>query len=268
MNGFTLWVGLGAGLGLWRMARSAPQQQSRVWANVGLLVLLVGLIGARASYVWINWAYFANQPAEAFQIWSGGLTWPGAVTGAVLAYLFLAFLNRPPRHRAGARDRRPSLRRIPFGWLADRLYPLLPPLAVTVWLANWQAGIAYGAPLPDGTWWGVPSLDDSGVYRLHVPLQLLSALTLLLYFWLLEVRVKPLRPPGLLSGLGILGLLLNLIVVSLLRADPSPHWNGLRVDAWIALLCSALFLACTGIYNLLLRAGRKQHFANPERFSP
>jgi prolipoprotein diacylglyceryltransferase len=231
-----------------------------MWANISLIVLSASLLGARLSYVWINWAHFSGHLGEIPQIWLGGLTWPGAVVGAWLAILALPFLFQTSRSRGAHPGRLP-----PVGWFADRLYPLLPPIAVTAWLANWQAGVAYGVLLPAGSLLGMPSLDETGSYNPHFPLQLLAALSLLADFWLMEMRARPLRRPGQLSRRAFFRLLLNLLVVSLLRADPAPLWNGLRVDAWIALIFLAAYLSYVVLTNLLSQAGKRQNLAGPEQ---
>ncbi len=246
MNGFTLWVGLGAALGLWRIARSSPQRQAGIWVNAGLWLLFACLAGARLFYVWINRAYFTDHLVEIPQVWLGGLSWPGAVGAAWLALIYLALTYRPARGG-----------RVPVGWLGDLLYPLLPPLSITTWMGCWMAGIAYGPPAPEGTWWAVPSLDESGAYTLHWPLQPLAALSLLAFFWLLETRVRPLRPPGRLSGLATCGLLLHLLAASLLRGDPVPVWDGgLRMDTWMALFFLACLLALAVLSSVVPRLWR------------
>ena len=243
MNSFTVWVGLGAALGLWRVARSSPQRQAHVWVNAGLWVLFASLAGARLFYAWINRAYFADHLLEIPQVWLGGLSWPGAVGAAWLALSYLAITYHPPRGG-----------RVSIGWLGDRLYPLLPPLSVTAWMGGWMAGIAYGPPVPAGSWWGVPNLAESGVYALYWPLQPLAALSLVAFFWLLETRVKPLQPSGQLSGLATCGLLLNLLAASLLRSDPVPAWGGgLRMDTWMALFFLACLLALAILSGLVTR---------------
>jgi prolipoprotein diacylglyceryltransferase len=251
VNGFTLWVGIGAALGLWRVARSAPQRQADVWVNAGLLILFASLIGARLFYTWVNRAYFANHLAEIPQIWLGGLAWPGAVGAVWLALLYLAVTYRTPRGG-----------RVPLGWLGDRLYPLLPPLCITIWLGCWLIGSGYGPALPAGAWWGAPSLDESGAYALHWPLQPLAALSLVIFFWLLEKKVKPLHPPGRLSGLATLGLLLHLLATSLLRADPTPTWDGLRVDTWMALAYLACFVTLVLMNSLVPHICHRHSYSN------
>lgn len=259
INSFTVFVGLGAALGIWRVVRSAPQRQARIWANLCLIILSASLVGARLSYVWINWSHFAQYPLEVPQFWLGGLTWPGAIAGAWLVILVLGIWYRSKTDRDTVR--------LPIGWFTDRLYLLLPPVAIMAWLSNWQSGVGNGILLPDSAWWGIPSLDESGTYQRHFPLQLLAALALMADFWFLEMRVTPLHSPGRLSSLAFLHLLLNLFIVSLLRADPSPQWNGLRVDAWIALLYLILFLSFVLLVNLFSQAGKKRRFASPEQSS-
>jgi prolipoprotein diacylglyceryltransferase len=208
---------------------------------MALFVLTFALFGARLAYTLLNFEYFSTHLAEILQFWRGGLAWPGAAAGAWLALLALPQIVRGSRGS-----------RIPFGWVADRLYPLLPPLTVTTWLGCWSSGVAYGAALPTGTWWAIPSLDDTGAYNPHFPLQFLAAVSLITFFILLErltERIKPLRPTGLLSGLAAAGLFLHLLAASLLRADPARYWRGLRVDTWLALG----FLACFLLMLLLLQ---------------
>jgi hypothetical protein len=225
---------------MWRVARSVPQQQAGAWSNSCLLVLFSGLLGARLGYVLTNWAYFAAHPDEIPLIIQGGLTWPGAIFGATLVFLYLVISYRSPRGG-----------RATPGWIGDRLYPLLPPLAVTTWLGSWSVGSAFGPVLPAGTWWGIPGLDEGGARGLHWPLQPLAALSLLVYYWILERSIKPLHPPGRLSWLASFGLLLNLLAASLLRADPAPTWYGLRPDTWTA-AGYLVFLTGLALFNSLV----------------
>ena len=233
-------------MGLWRVARSAPRRQSGSWVNTGLFVLMISLVGARLFYVWVNWGYFADHLIETLMVWLGGLSWPGALIGGWLALTGLALSTRG------------SHTRISLGWIGDRLYPILPPLAITTWLGAWQSGIAYGALISPGKWWSVPSLDESGIYYLHWPLQPLAAFSLLLYFAILEMRVKPLRPVGRLSALALFGLLVNLLAASLMRVDPAPIWYGLRVDTVFAAAFLLLFLAYLLFNRLAMRIWKRE----------
>lgn len=261
MNAFALWVGFGSALGLWRVARSAPQRQAAAWVNTGLFVLFISLVGARLFYISLNWDYFAGHLGEVPQIWQGGLAWPGAVTGAWLAMLYLAVVSRSSGRHGGQNQPAPghgAQVNVTLSWLGDRLYPLLPPIAITAWLGCWQVGAAYGAQLPAGTPLAIPSLDETGMYNPHWPLQPAAALFLIISFAILEARVKPLRPVGRLSGLATFILLVHLFAASLLRADPAPIWNGLRLDAWWAMALTMLFLLYILVNNVVSRIWRRR----------
>jgi len=246
VNGFSLWIGLGAALGLWRVARSAPSRQNEALVDAGLLVLFVSLFGARFFYTWINRGYFSTHLVEIPQIWLGGLAWPGAIGGAWIAILILSIKYRGSRRK-----------HISIGWLCDHLYPLLPPLSIAVWLGSWMIGSAYGPALPAGTWWGVPSLDESGIYTLRWPLQAISAFSLLIYYWALESFIRPSHSEGTLSGLAVLGLFFNLLLASYFRADPGPNWNGIRIDIWMAFFYLACLLISSVVAGLAARISAK-----------
>lgn len=245
MLGFSLWVGIGASLGLWRIARGA-QRQPAEWVNTGLFVLLFALLGARLSYVAHNFDIFASRPLEIPMVWLGGLSWPGALVGGLLALGIQVLRYRSPRTG-----------RLSPGWLADQLYPLLPPLAVSAWMGCWQAGCGYGPLAPAGAWWGVPSAAEDGQLLPRLPVQIIAALSLLLFFVLLERWVVPLKPPGRLSGLALIGLMVHLFIFTGLVADPSPNWNGLRADTWIALVMLISFGSYLGLYRLLARRRKR-----------
>ncbi len=216
---FPLLVGGGATLGLWQVMRAAPHWQASRWVNFGIITLISSLLGARLLFVLFSAAYFASRPLDIPQVWMGGLSWSGALLGGVLAIVALSYL-----------------RHIPLPVVADRMAPMVPPLAIAVWIACWQAGCAYGPLSPAGMPLAVPAISESGEYALRFPLQPAAASTLLAYFVWLESRSAPFTKPGQKAGLTGLGLSLNLLVFSFFRADSAPLWAGLRPDSWSALL--------------------------------
>ena len=162
MNRYAVLVGLGAALGLWQVIQTALPALAARRARQGLVLLLGGLLGARLGYVLLHFAYYRQHLLEAPQLWLGGLYWPGALAGALLALPVIA---------------RASGERLVV--LADGLTPLLPPFTILVWLACWTAGCAYGIHT-QGAWWGLPAADETGVVARRLPLQVLAALTLAL----------------------------------------------------------------------------------------
>lgn len=229
MTAFSFFTGLGASLGLWQITRNSQPQHTRRLVDYGLILLAAAWLGAHIFYVALHASYYASHVLEAFFLWEGGLSWPGAAAAVILTLGILSLVKRRS-----------------FAWLADSLAPLAGPLAIGVWLGSWQTGVAYGAALPAGTWWGVPTPDESGLVSLRVPLQLMCALALLAYLWLVERSTAALvgrsHHPGLKAGLFGLGLGLDLLASALLRVDPVPQWGTLSVDTWCAMALTAISL--------------------------
>lgn len=226
---YSLLVGVGASLGLWRVAARAPRNALRQWLNAGLITLLVMLVGARLGFVLQRPGYYSEHFFEIFAYWQGGLSWGGAALGTWLAAVGTALAYRQS-----------------FMITVDRLFGLVGPLAVAAWLGCWTAGVAYGRTLPAGTGWGVPALDESGVTLLRWPLQPLAAASLALLFIVLERRVVYWKTPGRAAALGLVVFSCHLVLFSFLRADPALSWWGVRMDAWAAvllLLVSLIFAA-------------------------
>lgn len=68
--------------------KAAPQYGIAPDAVVDCMSLgvLFSLLGARLLYVMLNWSHeFALAPASAFRVWEGGLSFHGALLGAILA---------------------------------------------------------------------------------------------------------------------------------------------------------------------------------------
>jgi phosphatidylglycerol---prolipoprotein diacylglyceryl transferase len=225
MGAFSLILGISGSLGLLRIFERVPRDEIPRWIKSGLWMMTGCLIGARFLYVVVRWEYFSAHLAEIPQVWLGGLSMAGAVAGGLVMFLLLAALQRT----------------VPL-ILADRLGLLLLPLGIGLWLGCWMAGCAYGNALPDGTWWGMMTADESGLLSLRVPLQLLGASSLLLYFMWCESPKRRAIPGrvGILSGLGAA---VNLLVFSFLRADPVYTWNGFGLDAWAGLGLTVICLA-------------------------
>jgi prolipoprotein diacylglyceryltransferase len=237
MSAFSLLIGLGATLGLWQVARSAPLNQAGRWVDSGLWVLAAMLVGSRLGYVALRPAYFSAHPGEWAQLWLGGFTVWGAAAGGLLAAALIALIMRRP-----------------FLWVLDGVTPLFPPLLVLGWLGCVSAGCAYGPAVAPGSFLSLPSADESGQVLPRFPLQIGAALLLLGYNWAL-IMLLPKRPrPGRYAGLAGLGLAAVLFIVTALSAEPTPLWGPLSPDGWAALAMGVLSLAVLAIS--LLRNNR------------
>ena len=227
LYGYSVVLGLGvlAALGVtaWRARREDPLpnplpegEGTRGWLDGGLAAAGGALVAGRAVYVWLNAAYFAENPAEAWQLWSGGLNYHGALLGGLAALWLWARLTR-----------RPFLR------YAALLVPGLALLVAFGWAACAVEGCAYGRAATPGPW-AADLPDDSGVYALRYRTQIAGAVGALAVFGLAWGAAARLRPSALFwVTLG--GLALVHAGVALGRGDPSPVVLGARLDLWVEL---------------------------------
>ncbi len=68
--------------------------ESQTVLQLALAGFAGGIIGARIGSVLLNWSDYAQRPAEALNIWAGGMSWHGGVIGGVLAVVVVAALMR------------------------------------------------------------------------------------------------------------------------------------------------------------------------------
>jgi len=211
-------MALGAALGLLQIYRhTSPKEASRS-VDAGLISMAGALLGARLVFVLMHLSYYKSHLLETLQLWQGGLNAFGALAGGLLTAAILALVWKRS-----------------FLQFADQVVPLIPPLAILAVMGSWQAGVAYGAAAPEGAWWGINALDESGAYLPRFPLQLVTALALLLYFGFLELRPPLFRNYGIKTIYYLAGLAAILTLNSFWRADPAQVYGGLRLDSWLGL---------------------------------
>ena len=207
---FTLVLALGAALGLLWVAWRTPDKEVLYTLDVGLLVLLGGLLGGRAAFVVSNWVYYQSHLLEIFAVHHGGYSWTGALAGGALALILVA-----------------AVKQASLGLLADAMLPLLATLTIAGWLGCWLDGCAYG-PRTD-QWWGFPAINEWGQTALRLPTQLLGAVFTLALFGLLDwsrawLAVRGRSPrPGTFACLGVLLLSLEMFALLLREGGPFTH---------------------------------------------
>lgn len=148
--------------------------------DLGLWVIIGGVVGGRIAYVLANWTAFQEDLLRSVRIWEGGLSVHGAFLGGLAVMVLFAWLQaRSSQVPAGDL----------FWQLADVLTPGLAVGVAFGWAACLMGGCAYGA-LGEG--WGYAVLPDLyGVQASRFATQALGlayALVLLLGFWLLRGR--------------------------------------------------------------------------------
>jgi prolipoprotein diacylglyceryltransferase len=235
MQLFSILLGVGALAGLLLVSWRAPEKERIRYVDAGVLTLLGALIGGRALSIVVNYNYYATHFGEIFQVWRGGFSGIGALLGGVLVIFILALAWR-----------------MPLGKLADALLPLAGTLTVAAWMGCWLSSCSYG--FESSAWWALPSGNEWGVLANRVPVQLMGAVATLVLIWLLDWGGRRLPIYGTGAALGLFGLSAVLFGLSYLRADPTPIWNGLRLEAWGAaslMLLSALSLVVLLIHGKL-----------------
>lgn len=213
---FSVFLGMGAAIGLAWITWRNPAETMRRHLDASIFALVGGLVGGRLVYVAAHWPYFQSIPYEIPQIFLGGLAWIGVVIGGILAISIYAGVKRES-----------------LGELADALLPLAVMLIVAAWLGCLVDGCAYGPPLI--AWWALPTRDEWGTIAPRFPVQVFGAIITLGLFWLIDVYRERLSFPGQFAVLGLILFSLLFFTLSFLRIDPNPVWYGLRLDTWVAL---------------------------------
>jgi prolipoprotein diacylglyceryltransferase len=212
---FSVLMGFGVLVSLGWVSWHAAHHRALDVFDQGLVLLTCTLFSSRAGYVAAHWGYFELQRWEIPQVWLGGLSGWGAVFGWLIGgWLSAIFFGESA------------------GRILDRLFLLGAYLAGVGWLGAWVDGSAYGF-LAEGAWWGLPAVDEQGVWLQRFPVQLLGAL-LVAGLWIgLESWARGVElPPGLPTCFGLVGLGLIFLVLSSLRVDETIVWRNLRLDAW------------------------------------
>lgn len=240
---FPLSIGFGIGVGMvWAIwPVSVFPKIARARFDAAVIGLGSGLIGGRAVYVLINWDYFRHSLVEIPQIWLGGLSWVGALTGGILAIIVVAWK-----------------RGISFGNLADGFRPLFTSILISTWLACWMTGVAYGVEID--AWWGIPARDEWGFLAKRWPIQMVGAFSALGIQWITDwlLARKRMRMPGLAALTVLGGFSLTILGLSPFRGDATPQWAGMRLDTWASIFYFVLCLVAVSILLIRTKLNRNQ----------
>jgi len=200
-----------------------------IWITLGII------LGGRTGYVlFYNLPHFAEHPVEILQLWNGGMSFHGGVTGCVVAIVLFALR-----------------RHIPMLSLGDVTAAVAPIGLFLGRIANFINGELWGRPT-DAPWAMV--FPNGGPIPRH-PSQLYEAMLegVVLFVVLgLMVRAGTLRRPGVVTGVFALGYGVARIVCELFR-EPDAQlgflWGGLTMGM---LLCIPLMLAGIAVLTIAL----------------
>jgi phosphatidylglycerol:prolipoprotein diacylglycerol transferase len=204
-----LWLGLG------KMPTRAVEKYLTPTARIdaGLAALGGAIIGGRTFFLATYWSYYCTRLEEAVRFWEGGLSWIGAVVGALIGLAIYAALT----HR-------------PYLLFADALAVPAAMLSFSSWLGCLLDHCAYGRPVNLGLL-SPPTPDLFGVFSQRWPTQAMGSLySLTILFILLSIRKLP-DQSGVLGLSGLAMLSIGALAISFLRADPICHIASYRLDS-------------------------------------
>jgi phosphatidylglycerol:prolipoprotein diacylglycerol transferase len=213
-------LALGAGLALtWGAARRADLPPAGV-LDVALVAVLVGVIGARAGYVTVNWDYYRSHTNEIAQVWQGGLVWHSGLAGGVIG--------------AAAAS---AWRKLDLRAVLSALTPGLMAGVALGWIGCYLAGAAYGREVfpGDRRWFLAADLPD--MYGLRNPrfaTQLLGAAWAAVCFGMSNVECRMSNGRFAASGIRFAVAMMfysaGMFVLGFTRGDAAPMLGAWRLD--------------------------------------
>ena len=195
---FSLLIGIGATLGVGRLAVTTPPETLRAALVSAGFILTAALAGARLFYQF-------NHPAAPLGLPIAGLSWIGAWIGGLAAFVLISGLTV-----------------VPAGVLADALVPVAAALTAAAWLGCWLDGCAYGAV--SDAWFSLVARDEWGNIAGRVPVQLLGAILAVATLALFDYLRSYTHQPGQAASLWLRLTGVEFIWLQSLRADPRPAW--------------------------------------------
>lgn len=240
-------VAVAAAVAVWVAQRQARRRNiaQQVVPDAAIWVGLAALVGARVLYVIQNeLGALSLDPAHLAMVWMGGLSFYGAVIGAIVAMAVIA-----------------RRQRIRFVVLLDVAAPAAAIGQAIGHLGCLVGGDSYG--VPSGLPWAVVYENSDAMAPLGValhPTQAYEAILLLALFaalWIGRERLARLGD-GAVAGAYLFGLAAIRFGLFYLRDEPSVLL-GLKTAQLMGLALAVAAIA------LFLAASRRRHQAHPSR---
>ena len=191
-----------------------------------IVLLVLGIIGARLGHVWLHWDYFSSNASEVLHIRQGGLNWHGALLGGWLGYLIFC---RVPRWQLFLKQ----YSSIPLSFA-------FPIFTFATWRACKNALCAYGRELE--SLYGLPAWFaewSADIFTRILPRyntsslgSLLAIVMLMMLLFQVWRNVAPYR--RLITQIAALSV--GMWLIGEIRGDPVPTIAGQRSDQWFDML--------------------------------
>jgi prolipoprotein diacylglyceryl transferase len=228
MYGLTLLVAILAALWVTGRRWAAEGGEWDLVTRVAVWGVSFGVVGARAYHDVTSWNEVPSPKWQGiFEVWKGGLgVWGGIALGALAGVMVV--------RRSGASAAR----------FADAAAPGILLAQAIGRIGNWWNQELYGKPtkLPWGLkidaehTFGLPlQYQARGTYQPTFLYELLWNLVGVAILLLIARRVR-IRPPALFA-LYVAWYTFGRFFEELLRIDPSHHIAGLRLNAWVSIVC-------------------------------
>lgn len=217
------WYGVLVALGFlaallhWNALAPRLNLPAGIGSDLAFLVMIGGILGARAMYVAANWAYFSAHPAEIVRIDQGGLIFYGGFLAAAAGVAVMARVRHIPLWTLGDF----TVSALPLGHALGRIGCLL-------------NGCCYGAP-SDLPW----AVKTAGAWR-H-PVQGYEAIfNIALYLTLCLLLLRRVQA-GFVVAAYLIGYGLWRFAIEFLRGDARMQaWGGLNAAQTLSLVLVGL----------------------------
>lgn len=213
-----------------RQAKKQNIEEKHIY-NIGLLVLIGAIIGARLFHILENPGFYFSRPLEIFALDHGGMTSYG---GIFLALLFSWFYT--------------IKQKINFCKILDLFAPYA-ALALAIGrigcFLNWCCyGISSSLP------WAIAVAGDVPRHpaQLYLALSHLVTFSILIYFRKIREKFKILNKPGSLFLFFLIFYAVFRFAVDFLR-EYSRYWLGLAFSQWICIVIIIAGLLLINKYN-------------------
>ncbi len=209
---YGLLVSIGVLTGLWISVRNSEKQgidPENAW-NLGILVVLAGIIGAKVLYILVDWTYYSSHPGEIFSfstLQAGGVFSGGLVAGLAAAAWYVR------KHQ------------MPALATCDAFAPGLAMGHAIGRVGCFAAGCCYGKPTDH--FWGVTFTNPLAQLWVGTPLhealeptQLIESAAELLIFAILMWLLKRKKFDGQVFGTYLFLYGIARYFIEFLRGDP------------------------------------------------
>lgn len=191
--------------------------------------LLSTIIGSRLGHcLFYAPEYYLSHPLEILKVWEGGLASHGAALGLLLGLWLFSRRNK-----------------LPYVWSLDRIMVPVTVGGAAVRLGNLMNSEIYGKPT--GSDWGFefvrdPQWLENSPQGLPVhPTQIYEAacylITFLILIWLYYGRDEGRRRPGVMFGVGLIGVFLTRFLIEYVKNPQADFENGmsLMMGQWLSI---------------------------------